>query len=153
MDALGYDPVTWGDELGKTVVKHVEETMLPPKIRQASSAMKAAAPAYRDVKATTGAGLSEKLSKPGRAVIWLFSDPQQPDVFETAGLRTQLTRGTGRPRGSTNGTRAATRPYSGGVDLANISNGARTNASRRSTPMPTAGWFDRGVNNARQAFK
>lgn len=143
----------WSEQITATINKHIEDETLPPRTRRASQAMKAAAPNYRDVKATTGAGYSEKLSKPGRAVIWLFSDPQAPDVFETAGLRSQLTRGTGRPRGSQDGVRQPTRPYAGGVDLANISNGARTNSSRRATPMPTEGWFDPGVQNARQAYK
>ena len=115
-----------------------------PFTSKVDAMVKAAAPDYRDLKKNSYAAVEKAPNSNERqAVVFIRSDGQEPDVFGTAGYRSIAGyQGVGRPAGSRNGVRSTVQPYSNGVDLANISNGAQNGRSRRRTPMPTAGWWD-----------
>lgn len=140
--------MTWGADIRPRVINHIYEApgMVKAKVGEADRVMSAGAPRMRDLPQTTGAGLSKK-SNDDRAIVNLYSDPKDPDVFETAGNTKP-----GRPKKARNGTRSATGPYRGGVDLANITNGLRAGGTTRRTPLRTHGWWDKTVKRACQVF-
>lgn len=140
------------DELDKMLVDAVYEE-IKARIPEAKRVLQSEAPPYRDIKANTYVFLSDD-SDSNTAVIVFRSDSKDPDVLTTAGKRRP-----GRPKGARTGQRSPRRPYANGVDLANITNGARARGSHRTsgtsrrTRMPTHGWWERGVDKAVAVFE
>lgn len=145
------------DKCWEGLVDQLYENRIKPGVGNAKTALKSSAPNIRDIKSQTYAYLADE-SNENVATIVFVSDSKQPDVLKVTGNRQ---RQIGRPPGSKNGVNNQTVKYSSGVDMSNVTNGViqrkavgfpTQKRTGRAKPMPTEGWWIKGLKSAVKAF-
>jgi hypothetical protein len=125
--------------LTKEVTEQIQDE-ISKRVTRANPVFKSAVPPMQDLRAQSYVYIS-KASTIDKAVIVFRSDPKQPDVYLRGG-QPYPPRKHYTPK----------RPYRGGVDLSNVTNGTRGGGTKRAKPLRTHGWWPVAVKKAAKAI-